>query len=190
MTEIACPVVLGLFFGWSLHKAGLTHYERIVGVYELRDMTVIQFMLSALAVAALLLQASSDLGVAHGLPVPPSFLLADLVGGLLFGFGMATSGYCTGTVVAQAGEGRLDAILGGVPGLITGATLFGLLEPRVMPLLTRVAVLGRATLPALLGVSPWLLFLVLGEIGVLICLLSRGSRGARAADRAAPPGRA
>lgn len=168
MIQVGMPLLLGFLFGWMLHKAGLTHYERIVGVYRLRDLAMVQFMLAGLVTAAVLLQASVDLGLARPLPVPPTFLLANLVGGLLFGAGMATSGYCTGTVAAQIGEGRLDALLGGLPGLLAGALLFGLLEPHVMPVLARTAVLGRTSLPVLLGVNPWLVIVVFGELVVLV----------------------
>ena len=40
---------------------------------------------------------------------------------------MASAGYCPGTIVAEAGEGRLDAWIAGLSGLIAGAMLFGLL---------------------------------------------------------------
>ena len=175
MMPIGMPLVLGLLFGWMLHKAGLTHYERIVGVYRLRDMTMMKFMLAGLAAAAVLLQASVDLGLARPLPIPPTFLVANLVGGLVFGAGMATSGYCTGTVAAQIGEGRLDALLGGLPGLLAGALLFALLEPHVMPLLARTAALGRTTLPALLGVNPWLVIVVFCEIVAVVLHALAGS---------------
>ena len=160
MIDVAKALILGFFFGWMLHKGGLTHYARIVGVYRLRDMTVLRFMVSALLVAAVLLQAAVDLGITHTLPIPPTFLVANLVGGVVFGVGMATAGYCTGTVVAQAGEGHLDAWIGGLPGLIVGAIVFGLLQPHIMPALTRAGALGRATFASLTGASPWLVLIV------------------------------
>jgi len=40
MSEIAASVAVGFLFGWALHKAGLTHYARIVNLYRLRDATV------------------------------------------------------------------------------------------------------------------------------------------------------
>lgn len=168
MIEIAKPLALGFLFGWMLHKAGLTQYARIVGVYRLRDMTMIRFMLAALVVAAALLRAAEGLGLAQPLPVPATFLVANVVGGLVFGVGMATSGYCTGTVVAQAGEGHMDAWIGGLSGLIVGALVFGLLEPYLMPALTRVGVLGHVTFTSLSGANPWLLLLVFGELVALV----------------------
>lgn len=168
MMDVAAPLALGFLFGWMLHKAGLTHHARIVGVYRLRDMTVIQFMLAALVVAAFVLQGAVDLGASRPLPIPPTFLVANLVGGMVFGVGMATAGYCTGTVVAQAGEGRLDAWIGGLSGLIVGAVVFGLLQPYIMPALTRTGALGRATLASLTGARPWLVLIVFCQVAVLL----------------------
>ena len=121
MIDLLQALVLGFLFGWLLHKAGLTHYARIVNVYRLRDMTVMRFMLTALVVGAVLLQAGLDLGLAERAPLPSSYLLSNLVGGVVFGIGMATAGYCPGTIVAEAAAGRLDAIVAGSTGLLAGA---------------------------------------------------------------------
>ena len=179
MTGIASALVLGFGFGWMLHKAGLTHYARIVGVYRLRDLTVVRFMLVALVVGALGVQAGLDLGLARAAPVPPTFVLANLVGGVVFGIGMATAGYCPGTIVAEIGEGRLDALVAGVPGLVVGAIGFGLLQPHVMPALTRVGGLGRVTLADLAGASPWLVLLVFAEVVAVVLVLIRRVGAAR-----------
>jgi uncharacterized membrane protein YedE/YeeE len=173
MLDIVKPLVLGLGFGFLLHKAGLTHYARIVNVYRLRDMTVIRFMLAALLAGAIAIQAAVDLGLAAAVPVPSTFVIADLVGGIVFGIGMATAGYCPGTIVAEAGEGRLDAWIAGLPGLLAGAIVFGLLQPVLMPPLTRVGALGRSTLAELAGASPWLVLFVFTELVVLVLVLVR-----------------
>jgi len=171
MLEILKPLLLGLGFGWMLHKAGLTHYARIVNIYRLRDMTVMQFMLVALLVAGIALQAGVDLGLSAGLVVPPTLMLANLVGGVVFGVGMATAGYCPGTIVAEAGEGRLDAWIAGLSGLLVGAIVFGLLQPVIMPALSRIGSLGRVTFAQLLGASPWLVLLVFGELVLIVLVL-------------------
>ena len=171
MLDIVKALVLGLLFGWSLHKAGLTHYARIVDVYRFRDMTVMRFMLTALVVGAFAIQAGIDLGFAAGAPIPPTSMLANVVGGVVFGVGMATAGYCPGTIVAEAGEGRLDAWVGGLSGLIVGAIVFGLLQPVIMPTLARVGALGPVTFASLAGASPWLVLLVFGQVVVLVLIL-------------------
>jgi hypothetical protein len=177
MLEIAKPLLLGALFGWSLHKAGLTHYARIVNVYRLRDMTVMRFMLTALVVGGIAIQVGIDLGFAARAPIPPTSMLANVVGGIVFGVGMATAGYCPGTIVAEAGEGRLDAWVGGLSGLVVGAIAFGLLQPRIMPTLSRVGSLGRVTFASLSGASPWLVLLVFGQaVALLLILISRVER--------------
>jgi hypothetical protein len=81
---------------------------------------------------------------------------------------MATAGYCPGTVVAEAGEGRLDAWIAGLSGLLAGALVFGLLQPFLMPALTRAGALGRLTVAQLGGASPWLVLVVFAELVVLV----------------------
>jgi uncharacterized protein len=171
MLDIMKAMLLGFLFGWSLHKAGLTHYARIVNVYRFRDMTVMRFMLTALAVGAFGIQAGNDLGFVASAPIPPTSMLANVVGGFVFGVGMATAGYCPGTIVAEAGEGRLDAWVAGLSGLIIGAIAFGLLQPVIMPALARVGVLGRVTFASLAGASPWLVVLIFGQVVVLVLVL-------------------
>lgn len=171
MLDVIKPLVLGFLFGWALHKAGLTHYARIVNVYRFRDMTVMRFMLTALVVGAFAIQVGLDAGFAASAPVPPTSVLANLVGGVVFGVGMATAGYCPGTVVAEAGEGRLDAWIAGLSELLVGAMVFGLLQPLVMPTLSRVGSYGRITFAGLTGASPWLVLLVFAQAVALVLLL-------------------
>lgn len=179
MTAIAQALALGFLFGWMLHKAGLTRYATIVGVYRLRDLTVMRFMLVALVVGGLALQLLVALGLAPHVPVPPTRLAANLAGGVVFGAGMATAGYCPGTIVAQAGEGHLDAWLAGLAGLVTGAIVFGLLHPLVVPRLAPLGALGRVTAPQLLGADPWLVLLVFAQLVVvgLVALHGRAGSG-------------
>ncbi len=178
MFDVVKALVLGFLFGWSLHKAGLTHYARIVNVYRLRDLTVLRFMLTALVVGAFANQAGVALGFAASVPVPPTSL-ANVIGGVVFGVGMATAGYCPGTVAAQAGEGHLDAWVAGLSGLLVGAIVFGLLQPNIMPKLAPLGALGRVTVAGLTGASPWLVLLVFAQLVVLtLTLTARVGRSA------------
>lgn len=87
--------------------------------------------------------------------------------------GMATAGYCPGTIVAEVGEGRLDALVSGLSGLIAGALVYGLLQPLIKPTLAAVGALGRVTLAELTGANPWLVLLVFVELVVLVLVLVR-----------------
>jgi uncharacterized membrane protein len=170
MTTLA-PLLLGLAFGFVLQRGGLTRFHRVAGAFTFADLTVLKFLLSALATGALTIRALQAVGLAGPIPVTTTYLLGNLVGGMIHGIGMAVSGFCPGTVVAGAGEGRLDNLLFGLPGLLVGALAFGWAWPRFFPALARVGALGRVTFGDLAHVSPWLAALILAEIVFLFLYL-------------------
>lgn len=158
---------VGFCFGWLLEKAGLARYDRIVNVYRFRDLAVLKFLLSGLVVGAFGIRALVSLGVAVSVPVPSTFLVGNFGGGLLFGVGMALSGFCPGTIAAGVGEGRLDYLIPGSLGLIAGALGFGGLYRWLVPVIARSAHAGL-TIPASLGVSPWLVVALLTELALIL----------------------
>ncbi|MFI5308523.1 MAG: YeeE/YedE thiosulfate transporter family protein [Polyangiales bacterium] len=174
--QTLAPLLLGCCFGWVLHKGRLGRYETVVNVFLFRDLTVLKFLLSALMVSALGIQACSALGLAVPMPVAETYLVGNLVGGLVFGVGMATAGFCPGTVAAGAGEGRLDYLVAGSLGLGAGALLYGIAYPKLVPLLANPLHLGPVTLGQLLGVDTWLLVALFWELGLLLFYaLERGA---------------
>lgn len=183
--EVVKPLLIGFCFGWLLQRAGLSRYDRIVNVYRLRDWTVVQFMLSALIVGALTLQLFKALHLGGDYPLPSTYVVGVLVGGVIFGVGMALSGFCPGTVAAGAGEGRLDYLVPGVLGLYVGAVVFGWIYPAMMPRVTRLANLGPVTLPDALGLDPWLALLLVWEVALLVFYAIE--RGRKPVTRPAPP---
>lgn len=102
-----------------------------------------------------------------------TYVLGNLIGGALHGVGMALVSFCPGTVVAGAGEGRLDNLLFGIPGLLAGALVFGLAWPPFFPALSRVGALGRVTLGELVHASQDLCVIVFAEIPILVLYLVR-----------------
>jgi len=86
-------LLLGLFFGFSLNKAGLTKYHKIVNVFRLTDMAVLQFMMTALVGSMAGLYTLRGLGLVTFPTVPATYIAGNLSGGLIFGVGMALTGY-------------------------------------------------------------------------------------------------
>lgn len=166
--NVLAPLLLGVAFGWALQRGGMTQYRKVADVFRFADLTLIKFLLTALAVGALGVQALRALGAAGEVPVSPTYLLGNALGGLCVGAGMALVGLCPGTVVAGAAEGRLDYAVPGLLGLLTGALAFGLAYPRFVPALSRVGYVGRVTAPELARVDAWLAVLLLGEIAALV----------------------
>ena len=93
MTALLIPLVLGVFFGFALNKAGLTKYHKIVNVFRFTDMAVLQFMMTALVVAMIGLYGLRALGLLEFPNIPATYLVGNILGGLVFGIGMALTGY-------------------------------------------------------------------------------------------------
>lgn len=93
MTNTILALFLGVFFGFSLNKAGLTKYHKIVNVFRFTDMAVLKFMLTALVVSMTGLYGLRGLGLITFPNVPATYIVGNVVGGLIFGVGMALTGY-------------------------------------------------------------------------------------------------
>ena len=93
MLNYIIALVLGVTFGFSLNKAGLTKYHKIVNVFRLTDFAVLKFMMTALVVAMSGLYFLRWLGFITFPAIPATYIAGNLVGGLIFGVGMAISGY-------------------------------------------------------------------------------------------------
>jgi hypothetical protein len=93
MTNYILAIVLGIGFGFSLNKVGLTKYHKVVNQFRLTDMSVLKFMMTALVVAMLGLYTLRGLGWVTFPSVPATYIVGNLIGGLIFGVGMSLSGY-------------------------------------------------------------------------------------------------
>jgi hypothetical protein len=93
MTSYVIALILGIGFGFSLNKAGLTKYRNIANQFRFTDMTILKFMMTAIAVAMIGIYAFRGLGWITFPTVPATYVVGNLVGGLVFGVGMALAGY-------------------------------------------------------------------------------------------------
>ncbi|MEW5985091.1 MAG: YeeE/YedE thiosulfate transporter family protein [Chloroflexota bacterium] len=93
MTTIVVPILIGLAFGWSLHKAGLGKYHKIVNVFRFTDLAVLKYMMSAMVVGVSLIYLFKGLGWLTLAISTPVYALGNFAGGLVFGVGMAAAGF-------------------------------------------------------------------------------------------------
>ncbi|MBX3084782.1 MAG: YeeE/YedE family protein [Anaerolineae bacterium] len=156
MNTYLIALILGVCFGFALNKAGLTKYTKIVNVFRLTDLAVLKFMMTALVVSMSGLYLLRSLGLITFPNVPATYIVGNLVGGLIFGVGMALSGYCPGTCVAGSGEGKLDYLIPGLLGFLVGAAIYGLAYPSVFPAISAIANYGNVVLPDLWNLNPFL----------------------------------
>jgi len=151
ITSLAAALAIGLVFGWFLERGGLGNARKLAGQFYLTDFTVLKVMFSAILTAMLGLFWLSWAGVLDlsQVYVPETFLLPQLIGGLVFGVGFVLAGLCPGTSCVAAVTGRRDG-LATVGGLLLGVFLFAELFPQIAGLYERTA-RGSLTLPQAIG---------------------------------------
>ncbi len=171
MSTFVIALFLGVFFGFSLNKAGLTKYHKIVNVFRLTDMAVLKFMMTALIVSMSGLYLLRGLGLVTFPNVPATYVVGNIVGGLIFGVGMALSGYCPGTCAAGSGEGKLDYLIPGLLGFLVGATIYGLTYQYVFPAISKIANIGNVVIPDVWNISPFLTVVFFALISMFLFYL-------------------
>ena len=154
--QLVIGLGIGIAFGFLLQKGGATQYDVIIGQLLFTDFTVVKIMLSAVITGMVGVHLLRSLGLAQLHPKPGS-LGSSVIGGLIFGVGFGTLGYCPGTVSGAVGQGSLDALFGGVVGILIGAGLFAVFYPQLSQTILRKGDFGELTLPQLFKVQPWVL---------------------------------
>jgi uncharacterized membrane protein YedE/YeeE len=119
-------LLIGIAFGWALERAGLGDSRKLAGQFYFTDLTVFKVMFTAIVTAMLGVFWLARLGVVSlaSISVPETYLLPQLLGGLIFGAGFVAAGLCPGTSCVSAATGRADG-LAVVLGLFTGVLLCG-----------------------------------------------------------------
>ena len=171
MANYVIALILGVGFGFALNKAGLTKYSKIVNVFRLTDMAVLKFMMTALVVTMVGVYPLRELGLITFPTVPATYVVGNLVGGLIFGVGMSLSGFCPGTCAAGAGEGKLDYLIPGLLGFLVGAGIYGLTYQQVFPAISAIANSGNVVIPDLWNLSPYLTVVLFALMAFLLFYL-------------------
>lgn len=125
-TSLLIAFCTGIAFGFILERAGFGSARKLAAQFYLTDLTVFKVMFTAVVTAMLGVFWLSWIGFldARLLTIPSTYLLPQLVGGVIFGIGFVVGGYCPGTSCVASSTGRLD---GGVHliGMIAGILFFG-----------------------------------------------------------------
>ena len=169
--QIILGLLIGMGFGFLLQKGGVTDYNVIIAQLLLTDFTVVKVMLSAVIVGMIGFFLLKHFGHVQSHAASGS-VGSNVIGGLIFGAGFALLGYCPGTVAGAAGTGALDALVGGVIGLLLGVGLFAELYPYLRSRLLMRGKFPSVTVPEFLHLNQWLV-IVLAEIvmiGFLVLL--------------------
>jgi hypothetical protein len=147
--EIFLAILIGLFFGFVLQKAGAANPQRIIDMLRFKDFHLMKAIFLGIGLSSLLLFTLMALGIVDNtnLSVKTAYI-GVIIGGAIMGTGWAIAGFCPGTGVVAAGAGRKDAfsfILGGLVGAFLFTLAYGLLKSTF--LFNKIAG-GKATLAA------------------------------------------
>ena len=154
MMTLLYGLITGILFGFFLQKGRVLRYDKQVGALLFKDMTIVKFMLSHIAVAMVGVYFLYDMGIAK-LSLKPMILGGVVLGGLIFGLGWGLLGYCPGTSLGALGEGRTDAIWG-IAGMLVGAGIYAEAYPYLQKTVLTWGDYGKITIPQVLGVNHWL----------------------------------
>lgn len=151
--DLAIAALLGLGFGIALERAGFASARRLTAVFYLYDMAVVKVMFTAIVTAMAGLAVLAGVGALDlsELYVEPTFLTAQLVGGLVFGAGFIIGGYCPGTTIAAMASGRKDGYAFAA-GMLAGVLAYAELTPGIETWI-RANATPDLTLPALTGIG-------------------------------------
>ena len=151
--SLVAALLIGIAFGWFLERSGMGNARKLAGQFYLSDLTVFKVMFTAIVTAMLGVFWLGWLGVldVSRVYVPETWIVPQLVGGIVFGFGFVIAGLCPGTSCVAAASGRIDGVVV-VIGMFAGVLGTGLLFGRFQSFYESTP-RGSLTFPDLLDVS-------------------------------------
>lgn len=159
-------LIVGIGMGWLLQRVGASNPRVILSNLRLENLTIIKFMALTIAVGSVASYALS-LFVPMHFDIKPLFVAGVLAGGLIFGVGFALSGYCPGTCVVGAAEGRKDALFV-IAGGISGALVFTLAYSMLEPVFVRQLNFGKVTLATAFHIPPLVAAAIMAAVIVAV----------------------
>jgi len=172
--QLLLGLCFGIVFGVFLQKAGVTHYEVIIGQLLLTDFTVLKVMMSAVVVGMIGVHLMHFKGIVN-LHVRGGSFGGTVVGALVFGAGFGLLGYCPGTAAGAVGHGAMDALVGGIGGLLFGSWLFAVNSERLESVLSK-GPFAKERLQEVLHTSTWVAIVVVA-VGIIALLVGLESLG-------------
>jgi uncharacterized protein len=153
------PVIMffGFLFGAILQYSKLNRYDTISGMALLNNYTMAKAIAVAIGFGIILVNIEIGLGFAS-YHIKPVLLGGIMIGGLIFGIGMAILGYCPGTLPISMGEGSIDAMIG-MLGALFGGVVYTVILPSVKWVLGPD--LGQISLKSIIGDNTTVFYLLI-----------------------------
>jgi uncharacterized membrane protein YedE/YeeE len=159
--------ITGIGFGFFLEKAGFGSGVKLAAQFYFKDLTVFKVMFTAIVTAMLGIFFLGTFGVMDISMVytTDTYMVPQVLGGLILGLGFVVGGYCPGTSVVSCSTGRIDAIFY-VIGVFGGIFVYGEIYPLISSF-ANSSHMGRITIPEYFNIS-------YGIIVFLVVLMALG----------------
>lgn len=127
--SIVYGMITGLVFGFVLQRGRICFNSAFRDLRLMKDNFMFKAAMLAIAVSTIAFLGMSQLGLIHLNPKPLNWV-GVIIGGYLFGLGMALAGGCASGTTYRLGEGNTSSWLAGlVYGIFAWATSAGFLSP-------------------------------------------------------------
>ena len=160
--------IIGIGFGFALERGGFGNARILAAQFYFTNMRVLKVMFTAIVTAMLGVFYLSyigfmDLSLVY---ISDTFIVPQIVGGLVLGMGFIIGGYCPGTSFVAFSTGRTDGLVF-ILGVAFGIFVFGEAFPLVESFFNSTP-MGKVTLPGFLGLS-------YGMVVFLVVLMAIGA---------------
>ena len=146
---ILFAIIVGLLFGFVLHRVGAGNPQKIINMLRLQDLHLAKVILFGIGSSSLILFILLATGLIDQSHISIKAAYAGvIIGGLIFGVGFAIGGYCPGTCLVGLGGGRKDAlsfVIGGLFGAGVFTLMYGWIDS-TFPFLFKSIAGGKTTL--------------------------------------------
>jgi uncharacterized protein len=145
--DLPMALLIGIGFGFFLERAGFGSAKKLVAQFYLTDLAVFKVMFTAIVTAMFGVWFLGRVGFLDvtALPLIGTYIVPEIVGGLILGVGFVVGGYCPGTSVAAIATGKIDAMVYG-GGIFFGMFVFAELSSVFDPFVNSSS-MGQLTIP-------------------------------------------
>lgn len=145
--------VIGIGFGFMLERGGFGSARILAAQFYLGNMRVLKVMFTAIVTAMLGIFYLSVIGYVDLslIYISNTYILPQVLGGLILGVGFVIGGYCPGTSMVAFSTGKLDGLVY-VLGVAFGIFIFGEMFPMLEDFFNSTN-MGPQTLPSFFGLS-------------------------------------
>ncbi len=160
--------LIGIVFGGIIQYTRVDKFEKIAGFAMGKDTIIPKMLFLAIGITSIVLYFEIKMGYAS-YHVKPMILSGLIIGGVIFGIGMAIMGKCPGTGPISIAEGRVDVAVGAVGGIFAAWIFTKYYDDIFHPLMGES--LGKETLVSVTGESATMWVFIFGIALILIAIV-------------------